>query len=74
MENHIYDLIKELSEKADGVWMYDQYLEDSKECAACQQLWKKLKEQDEETIEELKQLVASHTQDWAEKGSYSSAS
>lgn len=60
INNHNYDLVKALTKKADALTVYDQYLKDSEGCQQCQNIWKKLKDEDSKHVDELKQLSSSH--------------
>lgn len=60
MDNHLYNLMKAATKKAQSVWRYDQYIQDSAGCQECQKLWKKLKQADSAHLEELKKVLSSH--------------
>lgn len=60
MDNHAYNLIASLAEKADGAWVYDSYIEDSNNCNECKTLFEKMKARDEEYVTEMKQLLIDH--------------
>lgn len=63
MDNHAYDIVKALTKKADAIWVYEQYLKDTKSCPSCQKTWARLKEEEEKQLKLLKNLLASHRQD-----------
>jgi hypothetical protein len=60
MNNHMFDLINALGEKAEATHVYDIYMDDAVGCESCSSLWKRLKTQDERDIEEMKQLLIDH--------------
>ena len=66
MDNHTYDLIKALGEKAEAQQVYAQYEKDaktdSKDCQKCAALWKRLRDQETKDIEEMKELLVEHIQ------------
>ena len=43
MKDHNHDLIHQLSENADSLWRYDEYIKNSRGCNYCVALWRKLK-------------------------------
>ena len=57
MANHDHDLVHELSKRLDGLWRYDQYIANAEGKQELQNLWQKLKDQDEENVSELKRLI-----------------
>lgn len=63
MDNHGYNLMKAISKRACGLSKYDKYIEDSANCEACQNLWRKLKEEDAKDLEEMKNVLFSHVKD-----------
>ena len=63
MDNHIYNLIKSLSKKAQVVSKYDAYLKDAGSCETCQNLWNKLKSEDQLQLQEIKKVLQSHVKD-----------
>lgn len=60
IDNHTYNLIKALTKKAQAVWRYEQYMKDSGDCEKCKALWEKLKEEDNQHLEEMKKLLGEH--------------
>jgi len=61
--NHDHDLVHELSRRLDAVWRYDQYIANADGHESLQRLWKKLKQQEAENVEELKGLIAKHVKE-----------
>jgi hypothetical protein len=60
LDNHSYNIIKTITEKAEALWAYDKYLEDSKNCKECTKFWQNLKEEDGMLLDELRALLNSH--------------
>lgn len=60
MDNHAYNLMKAITKRACAISKYDKYLEDSQGCETCQNLWRKLKEEDVKELEEMKNTLVSH--------------
>lgn len=60
MDNHIYNLMKAIVKKSQSVWHYEKYLQDSQGCNECQQLWQKMKSEDERHLEEMKTILKHH--------------
>lgn len=63
MDNHAYDLIKALGEKAEAAQVYEIYAKDGVNCDKCSPLWKKLREKEMEDIKEMKQILIDHIKD-----------
>lgn len=59
-EDHDHDMIHELSRRLDSLWRYDQYISNAAEHDKIQQFWKKVKNQEQENISELKNLLSEH--------------
>lgn len=57
--NHDHDLVHELSKRLDAVWRYDQYIANAADAnkREIQQFWEGVKEQDQENIDRLKELI-----------------
>jgi hypothetical protein len=60
LDNHSYNIIKTITEKAEALWAYDKYLDDSKNCQECTEFWQDLKEEDGKLLGELRALLNSH--------------
>lgn len=58
--DHDHDMIHELSKRLDAVWRFDQYIANASEYEELKDFWSKLKEQEVENVEQLKQLIARH--------------
>jgi hypothetical protein len=56
-EDHVHDLIHELSRRLDALWRLDQYAANAEGHAFVQELWRNLKYQEQENIKELKRLL-----------------
>jgi hypothetical protein len=60
MENHDHDMIHELSKRLDALWRYDQYIANAEGDSDLQEFWRELKNQEQENVKRLKELVAEH--------------
>lgn len=60
MKNHNHDLIHQLSENADSLWRYYDYIKNSENCEHCVVLWKKLKKMDMEVEKILLKEIERH--------------
>ena len=58
MADHDHDLIHELSKRTDGVWRYDQCIANAEGNSELQDFWRTLKQQDQDNVTKLKELVA----------------
>jgi len=58
MADHDHDLVHELSKRTDGVWRYDQYIANAEGKSELQEFWRSLKDQDQENVDRLKDLIA----------------
>lgn len=56
--DHDHDLIHELSKRIDAVWRYDQYIANAEKKSELQEFWRKLKQQDQENVKQLRKLVS----------------
>lgn len=56
--DHDHDLVHELSKRTDGVWRYDQYIANAEGNSELQDFWETLKQQDQDNVVKLKELVA----------------
>ncbi len=52
-ENHDHDLIKDLSNRLDALWRYDQYIADAERKLKLQECWSHLKDQERKNIQTL---------------------
>lgn len=60
--DHDHDLVHELSRRLDCLWRYDQYIANAEGKTELQEFWRGVKVQEQENIEQLKQLLAQHVQ------------
>lgn len=62
MKNHNYNLITELSEQLRGLWRFEQYVKDARDCgcSGCAGIWQELKNQKIDLIERLRKEVENH--------------
>jgi len=58
--NHDHDLVHELSKRLDALWRYDQYIANATRQPEVQDLWRRLKEQEQANIQEIKVLIKEH--------------
>jgi len=56
--DHDHDLIHELSKRLDSLWRCDQYLANAEGRPAIQEFWKEVKQQEQNNINRLKELIA----------------
>ncbi|MBI4119623.1 MAG: hypothetical protein HY456_02125 [Parcubacteria group bacterium] len=63
MKDHNHDLIQQLSENADSLWRYDDYIKSAEGCAACVALWKKLKKMNGEIETMLMKEIERHVKE-----------
>lgn len=56
--DHDHDLVHELSKSLDSLWRYDQYVANAEGKKEIQEFWREQKEQQSQTIDRLKELVA----------------
>lgn len=59
-QDHDHDMIHELSRRLDSLWRYDQYICNANDFSNIQNFWYKVKDQEQENINELKSLLAEH--------------
>ena len=60
--DHDHDLVHELSRRLDCLWRYDQYIANADGQAELQKFWRGVKAQEQENVEQLKQLLVRHVQ------------
>lgn len=64
LKNMNYDLAEDLAQRSKQVWRYEQYTQDAGPgCGRCQNLWQQLRQQDEKSIELLKQEIENHVKE-----------
>ena len=56
--NHDHDLVQDLSKRLDALWRYDQYIANAEGKAKLQDLWRSLKQQEQDNVRKLKELIA----------------
>lgn len=61
MKDHNHDLIHQLSENADSIWRYDEYIKNAQGCEYCKSLWTKLKTMDMEGENMLLEEIKRHS-------------
>ncbi len=60
IEDHDHDMVHELSRRLDALWRYDQYISNAKDFPEIKAYWEKIKSQELQNIEELKNLMKKH--------------
>jgi rubrerythrin len=60
MDNHLYNIIRILAEKGEGVWAYSKYKSDIEDCPECKAVFEKIMRDDEGHIEKLRELLKTH--------------
>lgn len=60
MKNHNHDLVHQLSENADSIWRYDEYIKNAEGCEHCLAVWSKLKAMNMEIENALIEEVKRH--------------
>lgn len=61
MDNHSYNLMRQLTEEHTSLWrIKDEYTKDSEGCAECKTLWEKLAADKEAHIAEFTALIKKH--------------
>jgi hypothetical protein len=60
LKNSTYDLMETAAVISKGLHRYDQFMKDSKDCQACQQLWPMMKRRDEEQLNQLVDHLKQH--------------
>lgn len=58
--DHDHDMVHELSRRLDALWRYDQYISNAKDYGQIKKFWKKMKAQEVQSINELKELLKKH--------------
>lgn len=61
MENHIYNLLKQLVQENKSLWrITNSYKNDAGSCENCKTFWDKMKKDKEDHVAELTALVKEH--------------
>ena len=58
--DHDHDLVHDLSRRLDCLWRYDQYIANADGQEELQKFWRGVKAQEQENIQQLKQLLVKH--------------
>lgn len=53
LSNTAYNLMETASVISKGLYRYDQFVKDARDCEHCQQLWRTMKQRDEEQLGQL---------------------
>lgn len=62
LHNATYNLMEAATVISKGLHRYDTFRRDSKDCAACQQIWEFMKRADEEQLERIAAHLPQHFQ------------
>lgn len=65
LRNVHYDMVQEIAELSKSISRLDTYMEDSKECGDCQQLWRELKKRQEEELQMVFKEFEKHVKEGA---------
>ncbi|MBI2953009.1 MAG: hypothetical protein HYY30_01750 [Chloroflexi bacterium] len=60
LKNRIFDLISAIQNKSEALAVYDTYAKDSQGCTECQNLWRQLKQREEEDLAKLTAELEKH--------------
>jgi hypothetical protein len=60
LDNATYDLMETASVMSKGLHRYDQFMKDSKDCQACQQIWTMMKTHDEAQLHRVVDHLKQH--------------
>jgi len=60
--DHDHDLIHELSKRLDSLWRCDQYIANAEDRPAISKFWQEIKQQEQENIRRLKELIGEEIQ------------
>jgi hypothetical protein len=60
LKNATYDLMETASVLSKGLHRYDTFSRDAKHCPECQQLWKYMRETDEEQLKRIVEHLKHH--------------
>lgn len=58
MEDHDFDLVVELSHRLQSLWRYDQRIANAEKDSELQKMWRQLKQQDAQAVEQLRKMIA----------------
>jgi len=62
MADHDHDLVHDLSRRLDALWRYDQYAANAEGNRAVQEFWRNVKQQEQDNIETLRNLIRAEVQ------------
>ncbi len=60
LKNPTYNLMETASVVSKGLYRYDQFSKDAKDCQHCQQIWAMMKQHDEQQLERLTEHLKQH--------------
>jgi hypothetical protein len=60
LKNATYNLMESATVISKGLYRYDQFQKDAKDCQHCQQIWQTMKQHDEEQLNRLLDHMKQH--------------
>ncbi len=63
MKDANFDLVHALTSKADGLTVYDRYMQDSAGCPQCQDVWRQIEQDDRRHHDLLLQEISRHAKE-----------
>jgi len=60
LPNSTYNLMETASVVSKGLYRYDQFHKDAKDCQQCQHIWQMMKQHDEEQLSRIVQHMKQH--------------
>ena len=60
LNNHLYNLILQLTQENKTLWRIKNKYMDDADCGECKELWKKMETDKEKNVEELTELIKKH--------------
>ena len=60
LKNEIYNLMETASVLSKGIYRYETFLKDSRECSNCQQIWNYMRQTDEEQLKRILNHLKQH--------------
>ncbi len=61
MDNHVYNLLRQLTEEHTSLWrIKNEYMKDAGGCGECKNFWNKMEKDKENHVKELSELAKKH--------------
>ncbi len=60
LKNMVFDLISAIQNKSEAIAVYDTYAKDSQDCTECANLWRQMKQREEEDLATLTHELEKH--------------